>query len=100
MSHSEWLTTYFGGQRKFLEAHVYTIGNPLIAQTMLQHDLTAGLHVPPKLLVLELEGGKGTSILYDLPSSVILAGKEDADLKKAAGKLDEKFEDMVRKVLG
>lgn len=67
---------------------------------MLQHDLTAGLHVPPKLLVVELEGGKGTSIVYDLPSSVVLVGKPNAELKKAAEVLDEKFERMVKKVLG
>lgn len=68
---------------------------------MLQHDLTAGLHVPPKLLVQELDAGKGTSIIYDLPSSVILVGSGAGkpELKKAAEALDEKFERMVRKVL-
>ncbi|KAH8102074.1 TT1751-like protein [Cristinia sonorae] len=100
-SHSRWLSAYFNGARKFPEAHVYTIGNPIIAQTMLQQDLTAGLHVPPKLLVIEAEGGKGTSVVYDLPSSVVLVGSGllNAELKKSAAVLDEKFEKMVRKVL-
>ena len=66
---------------------------------MLQHDLSAGLHVPPKLLVQELEGGQGTAIIYDLPSSCVLVGKVGPELKKAAEGLDEKFEKMVRKVL-
>jgi len=99
-SHSRWLSAYFGG-RKFLETHIYTIGNPLIAQGMLQHDLTAGLHVPPKLLVVEVEGGKGTNIVYDLPSSVIVVAKNASpEMKKVAEGLDEKFEKMVRRVLG
>lgn len=66
---------------------------------MLQYDLTAGLHVPPKLLVVEVEGGQGTSIIYDLPSSVVLIGKVGPELKKNAEALDEKFEKMVRRVL-
>ncbi|THH32847.1 hypothetical protein EUX98_g1363 [Antrodiella citrinella] len=98
-SHSRWLSAYHSG-RKFLETHIYTIGNPLIAQAMLQHDLTAGLHVPPKLLVVEMEGGKGTNIVFDLPSSVIIVGKNvSPELKKTAAVLDDKFERMVRKVL-
>ncbi|KAI0078083.1 TT1751-like protein [Panus rudis PR-1116 ss-1] len=97
-SHSKWLSAYFNGTRTFTETHVYTMGNPLVAQTMLKHDLTAGLHVPPKLLVQEIEGGKGSRVIYDLPSSVIcLNGNEE--LRKAALALDEKFENFVRKVL-
>lgn len=49
------------------------LGNPLIAQTMLQHESRAGLFVPVEILVQELaesEGG-GTFIIYDLPSSSI-----------------------------
>ena len=82
----------------FPETQVFTIGNPLIAQTMLQHDLTAGLHIPPKFLVKEGPGGEGTVLLYDLPSSVMAIGK-DEELLKAAKVLDGKFESMVRKVL-
>ncbi|THH30020.1 hypothetical protein EUX98_g4176 [Antrodiella citrinella] len=97
-SHSRWLAIYLG--REFPETHVYIIGNPLIAQTMLQHDIAAGLHIPPKLLVTEIEGGKGTTVVFDLPSSVIAVGNNvSPELKKAAEGLDEKLERLVRKVL-
>lgn len=96
-THSRWLDAYFGGSRSFPETQVFTIGNPLIAQTMLQYDLTAGLHIPPKFLVQEGPNGKGTVLLYDLPSSVMdVRGNED--VLKAAKVLDEKLERMVRKV--
>ncbi len=65
---------------------------------MLQHDLTAGLHIPPKFLVQEGPSGEGTVLLYDLPSSVMAIGK-DEELLKAARVLDDKFEGMVRQVL-
>ena len=97
-SHSRWLGVYFEGTRTFPETQVFTIGNPLIAQTMLQHDLTAGLHIPPKFLVQEGPDGKGSVLVYELPSSVMAIGK-DEELLKAARVLDDKFERMVRKVL-
>lgn len=97
-SHTRWLRAFLPG-RKFLETQVYTIGNPLIAQTMLQQDLKVGLHVPPKLLVQELEGGKGTCVVWDLPSSVVVAGAMSPQMKKDAELLDDKFERMVRRIL-
>jgi hypothetical protein len=36
------------------------LGNPLIAITMLRHDLTAGLFAPVELLLLEEEGNRSS----------------------------------------
>jgi len=97
-SHSRWLEAYFNGSRSFPETQVYTIGNPLLAQTMLQIDLVAGLHIPPKFVVQAKNNGEGTVIIYDLPSSCIDI-KENVELRKAAVVLDEKLEKLARKVL-
>ena len=72
------------------------IGNPLIAITMLRHDLTAGLFAPVELLLVEQEGG-GSSLIYVKPSSLMVVEKNDA-LAAAAAKLDEKLEALARKV--
>jgi hypothetical protein len=74
------------------------LGNPLIALTMLQPDLTAGLFVPVELLVrerAELDGG-GTDLVYVLPSTLI-AGVEtnNRELLTAAQVLDSKLASLV-----
>jgi hypothetical protein len=99
-----------------------TLGNPLIAETMLQYDLTAGLMVPPEILVRELPPTStglsgGTDIVYNLPSALIAGiydcggsgqGDERRDgskqrcdqnalsLLKAAQSLDAKLEALVQ----
>ncbi|KAH9934116.1 TT1751-like protein [Amylocystis lapponica] len=82
------------------ETHLYTFGNPLIAQTMLQHDLRAGFHVPPRLLVLQKADRDGTRVVYILPSSLTVAasvgGRLNEELKKAAEVLDKKLEKLVQ----
>ncbi|CAL1710118.1 unnamed protein product [Somion occarium] len=97
-AHSKWLSAYFDDTRSFPETHYYILGNPLIAQTILKHDIIAGLHIPPKILVQEMEGGAGSRIIYELPSSVMAVGGSEV-LKKAAEVLDVKLENMARKVL-
>lgn len=84
------------------------LGNPLIAMTMLQHDLNAGLAVPVELLLVEQdeeeeeegEGEKksGTRILYQLPSALIARVNTNPELREAAEKLDEKLEALVKHV--
>ncbi|OBZ76633.1 hypothetical protein A0H81_03098 [Grifola frondosa] len=69
-AHHRWLDTYLGAKGTPV-TYVYTIGNPLIAQTMLRHDLTAGLNVPVKILILEKADGSGTKVIYDDPASII-----------------------------
>ncbi|KDQ56767.1 hypothetical protein JAAARDRAFT_194732 [Jaapia argillacea MUCL 33604] len=102
-SHSDWLNTYHDHPVPPAPTTlVYTLGNPLIAATMLQHELMTGLYVPPKILVTENENGRGTRVLYDKPSAAITVadgeGKEREALRSAAEVLDEKLERLVRSV--
>ncbi|KAA1473437.1 hypothetical protein DENSPDRAFT_930991 [Dentipellis sp. KUC8613] len=98
-NHTNWLRPLLG--ETMPEVHVYHIGNPLIARTLLQHDLIAGLYVPPKLFISgqsSPEGQpKGTAVIYDVPSSII--GTEGNEELKAATKiLDEKLEGLVKAI--
>lgn len=84
------------------------LGNPLIAMTMLQHDLNAGLAVPVELLLIEQDEGEeeeregetksGTRILYQLPSALIARVNKNPELREAAEKLDEKLEALVKDI--
>lgn len=76
------------------KAVVYTIGNPLIAQTILRHDIRAALDIPPRLLILEKPDHKGTQILYHLPSSVMTLDG-NPELISAVEALDVKLEKLV-----
>ncbi|KAK5938114.1 hypothetical protein PMZ80_009703 [Knufia obscura] len=78
----------------------FIIGNPLVAITMLRHELRAALAVPVELLIRELEDGKGTEVVYLRPSDVMRVGKalEDEDLRQAAKELDEKLEALVKEI--
>ncbi|KAH7346617.1 hypothetical protein BKA65DRAFT_551513 [Rhexocercosporidium sp. MPI-PUGE-AT-0058] len=78
------------------------LGNPLIALTMLEHDLTAGLAVPVELLVRERrkEDGGGTDLVWNLPSSLAVAGSKDRRLLESARRLDGKLEDLIWEIAG
>jgi uncharacterized protein (DUF302 family) len=80
-----------------LECKRIILGNPLIAITMLKHDMTAGLAVPVELLVLEKKEG-GVDIIYQLPSALIAGLNRDEELVKAVEILDGKLEGLVRDV--
>lgn len=101
LQHHRWLRVYFDSPT-IPEDYLYTIGNPLIAQTMLQYDLVIGLQVPPRLLILGNENGNGSKVIYDLPSSLITganAGGEKAkELRKAAEVLDAKLEGLITRI--
>lgn len=76
----------------------YTIGNPIVAQTMAVKEPSAMMHVPIRLVVISGDN-EPTRVEYNLPSSVIaINGPADGDVYKAAVELDEKFESMIRKV--
>ena len=52
-------------------AKLYILGNPLIAATMVRHDLGAALNVPVRALIVEdLPRGRAR-LVYDLPSSLM-----------------------------
>ncbi|KAJ7579014.1 hypothetical protein C8J56DRAFT_1030450 [Mycena floridula] len=76
---------------------VYTIGNPLIGESIMKHDIRAAYNIPPRLLVLESEDGDKTSVIYHLPSSVIVLG-DNSELKTAALALDAKLDELLTKV--
>lgn len=80
------------------------LGNPLIAITMLQHDLNAGLAVPVELLLVEDDEEEvglkkpRTRIVYQLPSALIAGVNTNPELREAAEKLDEKLEALVKDI--
>jgi uncharacterized protein (DUF302 family) len=90
MDHGGWIGR-FGIKRKSVR---WIFGNPLIAITMLRRDLSAGLFVPVELLLMEQADGRGSVVIYVLPSSLIAIGK-DAGLRAAAKALDRKVEALV-----
>jgi uncharacterized protein (DUF302 family) len=49
---------------------LYTIGNPLIAITMIEHHIEAGLDVPVRLAIYEQPDGK-TRLVFNRPSSLM-----------------------------
>jgi uncharacterized protein (DUF302 family) len=59
------------------------LGNPLLAITMLQHDMVAGLSVPIELLVLQCHDslGGGVDCVYQMPSPLIAALSDDKEVR-------------------
>lgn len=72
------------------------IGNPLIAITMMRHDVTAGLFVPVELLIAEEEDDR-SSLTYVVPSSLMVV-EENEPLRAAALQLDAKLAALAAKV--
>jgi len=89
----QWLGLY-GIQRKLAR---WILGNPVIAITMIQHDLEAALFAPVELLLVEDENREGVTIIYDLPSSLMVT-RENPPLLEAAATLDAKLQDLVTEV--
>ncbi|TVY71513.1 hypothetical protein LSUE1_G004879, partial [Lachnellula suecica] len=78
LNHGTWLPLFNVGSGLQLKRII--LGNPLIAITMLEHDLKAGLAVPVELLVRELGEGRGTELSYQLPSSLVVGASGDEKL--------------------
>jgi uncharacterized protein (DUF302 family) len=89
--HGAWIPKD-GIDRKVLRV---ILGNPLIAITMLRHDVTAGLFAPVEVLLVD-EGG-GSSLTYVKPSSLMVVEK-NPDLLTAATELDTKLAALAAKV--
>lgn len=90
-----WMARYGSKAR----CRMYTLGNPLIARTMLRHNIAAGLNVPIRLVIYEdLESGT-TRLDFDLPSS-LMSVLENAELTAAAEALDAKLLALVSQVTG
>jgi uncharacterized protein (DUF302 family) len=95
IDHGSWLTRY-GIKRQALR---WILGNPLIAITMMKSDITAGLFAPVELLMTENLDGKGSTITFVRPSTLI-ATSADASTLDSALALDEKFESLVAYIAG
>jgi len=78
---------------------LYILGNPLIARTMLKHDLGVGLNVPVRAMIYEDQKSGKARFAYDLPSSLMVRlGNEQ--VKAAARALDEKMQALAKAVTG
>lgn len=92
--HGAWVPLFGVGDGR--RAKRIILGNPLIAITMLEHDMGAGLYVPVELLLLE--DGRSTHIIYQLPSGLIAEGRGDERLTTAAKILDVKLQKLVENI--
>jgi uncharacterized protein (DUF302 family) len=91
--HGAWIPKA-GVDRKVMRV---ILGNPLIAITMLRHDVTAGLFAPVELLVID--EGAGSSLTYVKPSSLMVV-EQNPELLSAAEELDAKLAALAAKVTG
>jgi uncharacterized protein (DUF302 family) len=76
------------------------LGNPLIAITMLRHDVTAGLFAPVEMLLTD-EGDDHSSLTYVKPSSLMVLEEDrehNVELLSAAEALDAKLAALAAKV--
>ena len=87
-----WITKA-GIDRKVIRV---VLGNPLIAVTMLRHDVSAGLFAPVELLLVE-EGEARSSLTYVKPSSLMVV-EPNPELLSAAEELDAKLAALADKV--
>ncbi|QNI05977.1 DUF302 domain-containing protein [Mycobacterium kubicae] len=93
VDHGAWISKA-GIDRKALRV---ILGNPLIAITMLRHDVTAGLFAPVELLVQNEP--EGSSLTYVKPSSLMVV-EPNPELLSAANELDAKLAALAAKVTG
>ena len=94
IDHGRWMS-FYGAKVK---AKKYVYGNPLVAETMLAHDLRAGLQVPLSIMIREDADGHAR-VSYDLPSSV-MSFLDSPELAKAARALDAKLTAFVEELTG
>ena len=90
-----WMARYGSKTR----CRMYTLGNPLIAKTMLSHGIAAGLNVPIRLVIYADHESGTTRLGYDLPSS-LMSVLENSDITAAALKLDAKLLALAVHVTG
>ncbi len=91
LDHGAWITKA-GIDREVMRV---VLGNPLLAITMLRHDVTAGLFAPVEMLLVD-EGEAGSSLIYVKPSSLMVIDG-NAELRSAAEQLDAKLAELAEK---
>ena len=94
IDHGAWLAHY-GIRRKAVRL---IFGNPLVAYTMLRHDIGAGLFAPVEILLVENEAGNGAAITYDAPSSLMVLD-DNPPLLHAALALDRKLAALIERIV-
>lgn len=94
IDHGEWLTRFYN---QLTKATLIVLGNPLVAITMLKHDLGAGLNVPTRIYIYEGPDGR-THIVYDLPSTQM--GNLTEEAQAAAMGLDAKLIALATEIAG
>ena len=92
LDHGAWIGKA-GIDRKVLRV---ILGNPLIAITMLRHDVTAGLFAPVELLIADAPDGH-SSLTYVRPSSLMVV-EPNEELLSAAQALDAKLTALAARV--
>jgi uncharacterized protein (DUF302 family) len=95
IDHGEWLAALGSSGR----TKMYTIGNPLIARTMIKYNIGVGLNVPIRIAVHEDPETKKVIVSYNLPSS-LMSALGNADVSEAAKGLDAKLIALAEKVSG
>jgi uncharacterized protein (DUF302 family) len=95
IDHGAWMT-HIGLHAK---CKLYILGNPLIARTMLKHDLGVGLNVPVRVMIYEDQKTGRARLAYDLPSSLMARLGNEA-ITAAAKALDEKLAALAKAVTG
>ncbi len=93
VDHGAWIAKA-GIERRALRV---ILGNPLIAITMLRHDVTAGLFAPVEILILDEPNG--SSLTYVKPSSLMVV-ERNPELLSAAEQLDAKLAALATRVTG
>lgn len=95
IDHGAWMA--FTGRKA--RCRLYAIGNPLVAEGMMGHDVGAGLNVPVRLMVHEAEDGE-VRVSYDVPSS-LMSRLGNADVTDAArSNLDVKLRALAERITG
>src|SRR5260370_27945017 len=89
--HGAWMTRVGMKAR----AKLYIIGNPLIARTMMEHDIGVGLNVPVRVLIYEDPHSGTCRLAYDLPSSLMTRLK-DPRVTAAAKRLDQQLSALAQ----
>jgi hypothetical protein len=92
--HGKWQRLY-GIEAK---AKQYTYGNPILAWSMVKHDIAACSHVPFRVLIYETAAGE-SRIAYDLPSS-LMSQLGNEVVSEAARPLDDKVTDFFTQLAG
>jgi len=95
VDHGAWMKRFEGGMT---QSKMYTIGNPLIARTMLRHEMAAGLNVPVRVHIFE-DAEKKVHFGYHVPSSLMTV-YENAAVMQACVALDAKLDRLARSVTG